>query len=258
MKKSHVILWCSGVLVVLAGLAAAAVLESTKEESKEEGTEQKVELAKLPDAVQKTIKEHVGDAKIVELEADTESGKTVYDVEIEKGGKTEEFQVAADGKYLGAEQEEAEEKGEKGEEGEEGEEKAGEEKAIELAKAPAPVQEAIKKQFGSSKLKALSEETGEGKTVYEAVCEVNGMEESINVTAEGVVFEIEKQIAEKDVPAAAAKALKEKFPGAKIAMAEMVQTTCYEFKVEVGGKTQEVKVDASGAIKGGEEEEEKE
>ena len=201
MKKSRMILWCLGVLVIVAGLAASALCQEKKEGK---------ERAKA----QKAMKAEAG----------------------EKGEEAE--------------------KGEPGEKGE-GAEK-GEEKVIELAQAPAPVQEAIKKQFGSNKLKELSEVTEEGKTVYEAVCEANGMEESINVTADGIVFEVEKQIAEKDVPAAAAKALKEKFPGAKITTAEMVQTTCYEFTIDVAGKTQQVKVEASGAIKGGEEEEEKE
>ncbi|HNX36320.1 MAG TPA: hypothetical protein PKM57_16985 [Kiritimatiellia bacterium] len=66
--------------------------------------EQEVELKDCPAAVQKTIKEKAGDAAIQEIEKEDEDGKTVYDVEIKKDGKEREFSVAADGKFLGWEE----------------------------------------------------------------------------------------------------------------------------------------------------------
>ena len=86
-------------LLVVAGLAFAALTGAYAETKKE-----KVNLSDLSEAVQKTITEHSKDGTIDKIEKETEEDKPVhYNVTVKKGDKTNEFQVAEDGKYLSKE-----------------------------------------------------------------------------------------------------------------------------------------------------------
>jgi hypothetical protein len=101
MLRNHCIKF--GAIAVIASLAMLA--GNAVAEEKEEN-EQKVSLKDCPPAVQKTIKEKAGDAKIEAIEKKTEDDKVTYEAKIEKDGKEREFYVAADGKFLGWEDEE--------------------------------------------------------------------------------------------------------------------------------------------------------
>ncbi|MCX7016824.1 MAG: hypothetical protein NTW86_30415, partial [Candidatus Sumerlaeota bacterium] len=159
MKKARAIPWCCAVVLAWAGWTATAFSES-KEEGNEGSTEQKTQLVKLPHAVQQTIKLLAGEAKIVEI-------KTVYEVEIEKNGKTVEFKVAANGKFLGTEKEEAEEaereKGEGGEKAERGEkgQKGEKEEAEEQGEKGEGGEKAESGEKGQKGEKEEAEEQGE-------------------------------------------------------------------------------------------------
>ena len=59
-----------------------------------------VELSTLPQAVQTTIQQYVGDGVVDEIEQELLNGRTVYEVEIERGGDDHEIWVDADGTLL--------------------------------------------------------------------------------------------------------------------------------------------------------------
>src|SRR5260221_14002909 len=58
------------------------------------------DVAKLPKAVQKTVKEQVGDGKIVKMRKETVDRRIAYGVECAKGERKWQIEVAPDGKLL--------------------------------------------------------------------------------------------------------------------------------------------------------------
>ncbi len=88
-----------------------------------------------------------------------------------------------------------------------------EEKAphIELPKA---VLDAIKARFPNGKLTGTKKEVEDGETEYEVTLEDKGRKFEVTLTAEGVITDIEKEIAAKELPETVAKALEAKYPKA--------------------------------------------
>ena len=57
-------------------------------------------LEDLPPAVQKTVREKAGANKISDIDRETRTGRTVWEIEIEQAGRNSEFHVADDGKLI--------------------------------------------------------------------------------------------------------------------------------------------------------------
>src|SRR4030095_14640132 len=60
-----------------------------------------VTLEQCPAAVQATIKEHAGDATIVEIERTTDHGEVLFEVDAQGADGIFEFDVAEDGTFRG-------------------------------------------------------------------------------------------------------------------------------------------------------------
>ena len=76
----------------------------------DDGSEEVVELADCPKAVQKTLKRESKGGTIVEIERETEDGETIYEAEVEIDGKQYEVEITADGTLLSNELEEEDER----------------------------------------------------------------------------------------------------------------------------------------------------
>lgn len=63
-------------------------------------SEEQVTLEQCPPAVQDTIKAQASGGVIMEIEKETKNGKTIYEAEILKDGKTIEIKVAEDGTLI--------------------------------------------------------------------------------------------------------------------------------------------------------------
>jgi hypothetical protein len=85
----------SGVVAAVAVLAGAAFAANEVEKASGE----KVEMTTCPAAVQKTITAKAGQSPIVSITKFVEDGKTEYDVMIQRGSRTREFEVAGDGGF---------------------------------------------------------------------------------------------------------------------------------------------------------------
>lgn len=108
--------WIVGVMALaIAGLAALTLKADEKKGEEKEGKEVKVKFDDVPPAVQKTMKEAAGDAKITDVDKETEDGKTVYETDVKIDGKNWEIRVAEDGKLISKkiDNEEDEKKGDK-------------------------------------------------------------------------------------------------------------------------------------------------
>jgi uncharacterized membrane protein YkoI len=57
-------------------------------------------LEDLPPAVQKTVREQAGAQKIADIDRETRTGRTVWEIELEQEGRNREFHVAEDGTLM--------------------------------------------------------------------------------------------------------------------------------------------------------------
>ena len=134
--------------------------------------------------------------------------------------------------------------------------RAAEEK-IAIEKLPKAVADAVKAKYPGAELNGAEKDVTDGKTIYEVNLKYKGSKYDVSLSPDGKIVEIEKTIDAKELPAAVTKALDQKYPKAKIELAEevtvdgkvkyeVVVTTAekkkFEVVVEPGGKI--VKVEA--------------
>jgi hypothetical protein len=133
------------------------------------------------------------------------------------------------------------------------------EEKITQDKLPKKVLEAVKSWFAEPKFTALTKETTGDKVVYDLEFTFKGKKYEMDVKEDGTVLEIEKEVASKDLPAAVAKAVKDKFPKATVKEAMEVNLVDgkkltldhYEIIIETDGKSMEITVTPDGKKVGG-------
>jgi uncharacterized membrane protein YkoI len=132
------------------------------------------------------------------------------------------------------------------------------EEKVPLDKLPRAVSAAVKKRFPAAEVVSASKETEDGKTVFEVAIKDKGQKMDVSLTPEGAITEIEKTIAETDLPKAAAAALKNKYAGATYKTIEAIihvkdgkeTLDYYEVLLTTADKKKwEVCVTAAGEIK---------
>src|SRR5689334_4740830 len=96
------------------------------------------------------------------------------------------------------------------------------EEKVPLDRVPKAVREAVKARFPDAELVSAEKETEGGRTVYEVAIKNKGQSIEVTATADGMILEIEKQIAARDLPGAVAKTLEEKYPRATYKIIEEV------------------------------------
>ncbi len=101
---------------------------------------------------------------------------------------------------------------------------------VELVKLPKAVLETVKKRFPKAELKEAAKETEGDKVEYEVSLVDGKTKYDVMLTPEGKLTLIEKTIDAKDLPAAIAKMIEEKYPKSKITLAEEM------YKVGADGK----------------------
>jgi hypothetical protein len=94
MRKSLIL------LALLAGGCAGSNGHGTSGGAKDEGTETKIKFSEAPDAVQRTLTEQAGGAKIETVDKETKDGRTIYEADAVIGGTNYEILVGADGKLI--------------------------------------------------------------------------------------------------------------------------------------------------------------
>jgi hypothetical protein len=132
------------------------------------------------------------------------------------------------------------------------EEKEGdEEEVITFEKAPQAVRAAALKLAGDAKniTKVVKEEDDDDMMQYEVEYNDGAVKCSALFSTAGDVMETERSTTEATLPPAALAALKKEYPKATFSGHSLVTRTFYEVDVVIDGKTHEVKVQASGAIK---------
>jgi uncharacterized membrane protein YkoI len=216
--------------------------------------EQTVSLSQVPPAVRATIEQQAAGAEIKKIELGDENGKQIYEVELLKGGQEQGFKVAADGTFLGSEEEEKAEQHEQ-----QGEEKGKEESKQEIAYETLPdaVKSAAEQYLGTQGEFKAEKETEAGLVVYGVAVNKNGLEQSIEVTENGTVTEFEKQIPVSELPPALLSGIEKEYPNATVEKAKSVEKFSYAVELMENGKKKEIHLLSNEKIKGKHEKEEK-
>jgi uncharacterized membrane protein YkoI len=135
--------------------------------------------------------------------------------------------------------------------------RADDEEKVPLDKVPKAVMDAVKARFPDAEIKGAEKETEGGRTIYELEIKYKKDEIDVDVTPDGDIAEIEKEIEYKDLPKAVSKALEEKYPKAEFDEVEEVtkvekkveKLAFYEVQVKTADKQKlEVQVDPDGKI----------
>jgi uncharacterized membrane protein YkoI len=130
--------------------------------SAQEPDEQKIQMADLPAAVKKSVREASKGAKLRGLSREVKEGKTYYEAELLADGRVRDVTFDADGKLVTIEQE------------------------VALESLPAAAQAAIRKGAGDGKITLVESITRNNKIeAYEAHVMVAGKEVEVKVTPDG-------------------------------------------------------------------------
>ncbi len=128
------------------------------------------------------------------------------------------------------------------------------EQRVRMKNLPPAVQKAVQEQSKGARLRGLSKEVADGKTVYEAELLVNGHHKDVLLDAAGNVLEIEEQVTRAALPEPVKAALARAAGKNRVLMIESITTfgtngghlTAYEAHLRKAGKAVELKFAPDG------------
>jgi uncharacterized membrane protein YkoI len=178
-------------------------------------------LAETPPAVQKTIREKTQGATAVDIYKTTEDGEDTYNVEMTKDGQEQDFDVAADGEYLGTD--------------------------IPLNDAPDAVRKTILAEAASGKIGDITQNSDEDGAFYEADITDGTGTRYVTVNADGAIDSIERPIDLSDAPAAVQLAVKDQ-GGTVVDISKFTEDgeVTYEIEIMKAGTKQELTLKPDG------------
>jgi uncharacterized membrane protein YkoI len=124
------------------------------------------------------------------------------------------------------------------------------EKKIQRADLPPTVKKTVAAQSQGATIKGFSQETENGQTYYEVEMMVSGHSTDVLIDKDGVIVEVEEQVAFDSLPATVKEGLQSKTGQGKIVKIESLtkhdKLVAYEAKVQADGKKKEVQVGPDG------------
>ena len=124
------------------------------------------------------------------------------------------------------------------------------ERKIQRSELPAAVEKTVSMQSAGATIKGFSEEKEQGRTFYEAEMIFDGHSKDILMGADGVVVEVEEQLAFESLPTAVKEGLRTKAGQGKILKVESLtkrdKLVAYEAKVLTNGRKKEIQVGPDG------------
>jgi hypothetical protein len=128
---------------------------------------------------------------------------------------------------------------------------------IPINQLPKAVADAARAKFPGAEWRGASKETEDGKTVYEVAMTHQGRKMDVTFQENGTLDLVETEVPEAELPPAVARAVKDKYPGAKVDLVESVAKgpelkktpDYYEFHLTTADKKSvEAEVDGQGKI----------
>jgi hypothetical protein len=124
------------------------------------------------------------------------------------------------------------------------------EKKIKRSDLPPAVEKAVAAQSQGANIRGFSEEKENGQTFYEVALMVNGHSKDVLMDADGVVVEVEEQVAVNSLAPTVRDGLQAKAGKGKLAKVESLtksgKLVAYEAQVVTDGKRSEVQVGPDG------------
>jgi uncharacterized membrane protein YkoI len=124
------------------------------------------------------------------------------------------------------------------------------EKKIKRSDLPPAVEKTVAAQSAGATVKGFSKENEKGQTYYEAEMVVNGHRKDLLIDANGVIVEVEEEVAADTLPAEVKAGLQAKAGDGKVGKVESItkndKIVAYEAKVMKDGKKSEVQVGPDG------------
>jgi hypothetical protein len=131
------------------------------------------------------------------------------------------------------------------------------EKKIKRSDLPPAVEKTVVAQSSGAMIRGFSEERESGHIFYEAEMTINGHSQDVLMDANGLIVEVEEQIAMGALPAGVQEALHAKAGKGKIVTVESItkhnKLVAYEATILTKGKRSEIQVDPQGKPLGHEE-----
>jgi uncharacterized membrane protein YkoI len=121
---------------------------------------------------------------------------------------------------------------------------------IKRSDLPRAVEKTVAAQSVGATVKRFSKENEKGQTYYEAEMVVNGHSKDLLIDANGVIVEVEEEVATNALPAEVKAGLQAKAGDGKVGKVESItkndKIVAYEAKVMKDGKKSEVQVGPDG------------
>lgn len=127
--------------------------------------------------------------------------------------------------------------------------------AVTIDQFPAKAREALQKLAGDNQIIEVESEKEGGVQMYEAAWKAGGVVHEAEVTADGVLVEMEEGVRAEDLPEAVKAAAEQALTGAPKIHYEKHTYVVYEVEGKVDGKNKEIVISPTGKVKGGEDEE---
>jgi hypothetical protein len=124
------------------------------------------------------------------------------------------------------------------------------EKRLQRSDLPTAVQKTADEQSKGAVVRGYSSETENGQLQYEVAMTIHGHGRDVSISADGMILEIEEQVALDSLPAAVRAGLEKKAGSGKIMKVESLTKhgtlVAYEAQVRTGTKRSEVQVGPDG------------
>jgi hypothetical protein len=124
------------------------------------------------------------------------------------------------------------------------------EKKIKRSDLPPAVDKTVVEQSKGATIRGFSQETENGQLVYEVAMTVNGHSKDVQMTSDGMVTEVEEQVAMDSLSAEVKAGLQAKAGKGKILKVESLtkkgKLVAYEAQVDTNGKKSEAQVGPDG------------
>jgi hypothetical protein len=125
---------------------------------------------------------------------------------------------------------------------------------INVDQIPAKAREALQKLAGSNPIIKVESEKEHGVQVYEAAWTADGTKTEAEVTADGVLLEMEEWVKADKVPQAVRETAEKALAGASKLSYEKHTVVFYEVEGKVDGKKKEVSISPAGKLMSQEDE----
>jgi hypothetical protein len=217
---------------------------------------QKMLLDQLPKPVQKTILQHSAGANPEHIQQITKNGRQCYTASFDRAGMKEKVTVAQDGSLLSLQQSDQFTV--------DVELPKLEKSTIKFNELPQPVQQAIQQQAGSAQIGDLSQSQVDGKPLYRADFNREGVRHELFITPQGKIaaqvqetaFAIEpmqnvRSLSLSDAPQAVQQAVRQNAKGGQVSdidKADWNDKTVYSVMVDKNGRLSQWIFDQNGKV----------